>query len=252
MLKSTFLHIPGITEKTEINLWKNNISSWDDFLNNYDLIDLKENKKNLIYNYLNSSNENYIKKNHSFFSKTLPSNNHWRAYKDFSVCFLDIETTGLSKNYNEITTIGLYDGKKSRVFVNGIDMHDFLKEISKYGVIVTFNGKTFDIPFIEHKFKINLNQIHIDLRYLLKKFGFCGGLKKIEKDMGIIRNDDLSEVNGLEAVRLWKRYKRGDKNALTKLIEYNKADIENLKILMDFAFTKAKNECFCNFCINTK
>jgi uncharacterized protein len=250
MLKSTFLHIPGINEKTELKLWENKINSWKSFIDNHEKLDLNYKTKELIYKYSLISEEKYNNKDYCFFSENLPFNNHWRAYNDFSVCFLDIETTGLSKNYNQITTIGIYDGTTSKVLVNGIDMHKFPEEISKYGLIVTFNGKTFDIPFIEHKFKMKLNHMHVDLRYLLKKFGYSGGLKRIEKEIGICRNDEIGSVDGYEAVRLWKRYKAGDNNALKKLVEYNKADIENLKILMDFAFDKSKKECFCNLCID--
>ena len=49
-------------------------------------------------------------------------------------------------------------------------------------------------------------------------------------------------MNGLDAIRLWHKYKLTcDSKALDKLIDYNIEDIENLKILMEFAFEKLKN-----------
>ena len=65
------------------------------------------------------SKDNYDKKNHEFFSNKLLSKYHWRAYEDFKdkTCFLDIETTGLSKERNSITTIGMFDGKESKVLI---------------------------------------------------------------------------------------------------------------------------------------
>jgi len=170
---------------------------------------------------------------------------HWRLYKQLNCCFLDIETTGLSKFNNQITVIGLYDGKQSKFFVQGKNLHEFREEISKYSGMVTFNGRCFDIPFIQAKFPaLNLPNFHIDLRFAMKELGFSGGLKPIEKQIGIQRSDDLAEVDGYEAVRLWKRYVRGDKEALSLLIRYNQADIENLKTLMDFSFTKLKEKNF--------
>jgi hypothetical protein len=71
-----------------------------------------------------------------------------------------------------------------------------------------------------------------------------GGLKRIEKEVGIQRDDDLQDVDGYEAVRLWYKYKRGDENALKLLTKYNIADVENLKTLMDFAFQKLKHKHF--------
>ena len=52
--------------------------------------------------------------------------------------------------------------------------------------------------------------------------------------MGIQRDDEVENVNGFEAVRLWKKYKNGDVNALRKLLIYNKEDIVNLKYLLDY------------------
>ena len=175
---------------------------------------------------------------------------HWRAYDDFkdNVCFLDIETTGLSKHYNDITTIGMFNGKESKVFINGQNLDEFKDEIKKYSYIVTFNGALFDLPFIKAKFPdAEFNHFHADLRFMLKRLGYTGGLKKIEKTLGIERESDLSELTGRDAVKLWHRYKRhNDKKALDKLVRYNIEDIENLKILMEMSYKKLKQKEFSN------
>ncbi len=176
-------------------------------------------------------------------------NLHWRAYPELknNCCFLDIETTGLDKHNDDITMIGLYDGKESKVFINGKNLKDFQKEIVKYPMIVTFNGRCFDVPFIQNKFpKLNLNKFHIDLRFAMANIGYTGGLKRIEREVGIQRDSDLKEVDGFEAVRLWYKYKRGDKEALDTLVRYNIADIENLKTLMELTYTKLKEKSFTN------
>lgn len=246
MLTNTFLHVPYINERCEQQLWNSNIKNWDDFLCcNQDIKNKKLIEKSIIL-----SKENYIKKNHEFFSNKLLSKFHWRAYDDFkkNACFLDIETTGLSKERNSITTIGIYNGKESKVFINGINLEEFKDEIKKYAFIVTFNGASFDIPFIKAKFPdIKFNQFHSDLRYMLKNLGYSGGLKNIEKQMGIQRESDLSELTGRDAVKLWYKYKRNnDEAALDKLVRYNIEDIENLKILMDFSYDKLKSIVMLN------
>ena len=78
----------------------------------------------------------------------------------------------------------------------------------------------------------------------MKELGYAGGLKKIEKEIGICRDDDLDGVDGFEAVRLWYKYKKGDQAALDKLVKYNIADVENLKVMMEFAFEKLKEKNF--------
>ena len=162
MLLNTFLHIPYVGEITEKKLWKNNIKSWDDFLSsNVDITN-----KELIRKYVLLSKEKYRERDHEFFSKKLLYRYHWRAYPDFKdrCCFLDIETTGLDKKSNDITVIGLFDGKDSKVFVNGKNIDEFSSEIEKYSYIVTFNGACFDLPFLKEKFpEINFSQFHVDL-----------------------------------------------------------------------------------------
>ena len=118
-------------------------------------------------------------------------------------------------------------------------------DFEKYSLIVTYNGICFDIPFIQQKFPdIKFDHLHIDLRYALKKIGLTGGLKRIEKKAGIKRGDELADIDGFEAVRLWYKYKRGDKKALDLLIKYNIEDVVNLKILMEMAYERLKKRCF--------
>ncbi len=236
MLQSTFIHIPGVGKTYERKLWENRIITWDDFLENCNNLNLPREKSEVIRKNCIVSKKQFELGNHWFFSRSLPLDEHWRAYPSFNCCFLDIETTGLDKQMNKITTIGVYDGEKSRVFVRGKDMDEFPEYIKNYSMIVTFNGRCFDLPFLKLTFPVELDQFHVDLRFFMKRLGYTGGLKKIEKQMGITRSDEIDEVDGLEAVRLWKKYERGDEQALKKLVAYNASDVENLKPMMDSGF----------------
>lgn len=231
MLTKSFIHIPGISKEKEVMLWQSNITNWQEFLDNDTFPNLRS--------WVEESVDAHLSNNHLFFLSHLPSQEHWRTYKEFKHCFLDIETTGLSKHHDEVTIIGLYNGKESKIFINGKNMEEFPKEIAKYQTVITFNGKCFDIPFLKAKFpNVDFNKFHIDLRYVMRNLGFSGGLKKIEKEVGICRDDDLQDISGWDAVRLWHKYKRGDDAALRLLVKYNIADIENLKTLMDFSYDK--------------
>ena len=232
MLKNSFIHIPGIGFKTEQDIWRKGIFTWQQFLNDFKNIELPAAKKETIRDYLIFSIKHLDKKNLSFFTKTLPKSETWRAYPEFreKVAFVDIETTGLSPFYNEITVIGLYDGKNVKTFIAGSNLDDFTKEIKKYSLIVTFNGALFDLPFIKKKFTGFTQPAHIDLRFFLKRFGFSGGLKKIEKQFNIIRPKDMQEIDGFGATILWNRYVRGKIEALKLLLKYNMLDVINLKV----------------------
>jgi len=244
MLKKTFCHASGISSNTEKVLWENGILTWDDFLENIDTISFlptskKEKLKSEILfskDYLNENNINY------FRDKLVPKE-HFRLVNFGKIGYVDIETTGLSKYTNDITVIGIYDGKNSKIYVNGQDLEEAYEYLKEFDVVVTFNGKTFDMPFIEEKSGNKYDIIHLDLRYLLKELGYSGGLKNIEQELGITRAEEVQGVDGFEAVRLWKRYLRGDDGALKTLLKYNEEDIVNLKFLLEH-YLKEKEKMF--------
>jgi hypothetical protein len=160
-------------------------------------------------------------------------------FPDFrhSIAYLDIETTGLERS-DIITTIALYDGQSIFHYVQGENLNDFKTDINKYKLLVTYNGKPFDVPFIERYFKIKVNQPNIDLRYILHSLGYSGGLKGCEKKLGIDRKD-LAEIDGYAAVLLWHDYKKNNnQKALETLLAYNILDVLNLETLL----VKAYNE----------
>jgi uncharacterized protein YprB with RNaseH-like and TPR domain len=246
MLKHTFVHVPGISLNTERKIWNQSIFTWNDFLEKQDALDLSASKKTTIQNNLHDSFDAIKNKNYSCFS-SIPSNQHWRLYSALKerACFLDIETTGLSKNYDEITLIGIHSANGTKIFMNGKNLEKFEDELKKYSMIVTFNGKCFDVPFIKKKFpEVSIDQFHVDLRFVMADLGFRGGLKNVERERGIIRSSDLDGVDGFEAVRLWYKYQRGDNDSLATLKSYLTADVQNLVPLMDSASVEMKKKHF--------
>ena len=92
------------------------------------------------------------------------------------------------------------------------------------------------MPFLRAHFPhARLDQAHIDLRFVLASLGYRGGLKVVESRLGLRRDPAIQGVDGFEAVRLWHRYRRGDRNALEKLILYNLTDVANLVELAETA-----------------
>jgi len=180
-----------------------------------------------------------------FFQNRLSSTDLWRVFDRFKdkTVYLDIETSGLYQGVDEITVIGLYDGKTAKTFVKGINLDEFESEITSYQLIITFNGAQFDLPFIRRQFPhISLPPAHIDLRFFLKKLGYRGGLKAIEKSFGLSRSSNIDGMDGYEAVLLWKAYQWGDESALDRLILYNTADIVHLKPLMERGYEEMKTQ----------
>ncbi len=248
MLKNTFAHIPGIGIITEQRFWDSGIHNWDDFTQNRPFR-LSQSRMDTISSYLEESLQHLESGNPNYFSQLLQTAQHWRFFPEFrhSMVYLDIETTGLNRYHDSITTISLYDGESIYYYVNGQNLDDFMNDIDKYRVIVTYNGKTFDVPFIEKYFGIRLDQAQIDLRYILGSLGYRGGLKSCETQLGIDRGD-LKDIDGFFAVQLWYDYKRsGNPKALETLLAYNIQDVLTLENLMVISYNlKIKNTPFYN------
>ena len=240
MLENTFIHIPGIGAKTEQHLWRSGIHTWDDFLQTKKS-PLSPARDSFVRQNLEVSLEN--RNNIRFFLDKLSPADTWRLFDRFKdkAVYLDIETSGLYEGVDEITVIGLYDGTTTKTFVQGINLVEFESEMDMYELIITFNGAQFDLPFIRRQFpNIFLPPAHIDLRFFLKKLGYEGGLKAIEKSFGLHRASAIDGMDGYEAVLLWKAYQWGDESALDRLIQYNTADIVHLKPLMEEGYEEMK------------
>jgi uncharacterized protein len=241
MLNNTYIHIPGVGKSLEQKIWAQGIHSWEEFLEMEDRISIPSARKARICEGIKKSSERLAAKDSHFFSQCLPSTEHWRAYPLFSdtVAFVDIETTGLSQRRDKITVVGIYDGIESKTYIRDINLDDIVEEFSKYRLLVSFNGARFDLPFIKSEFpEIEFKQLHIDLMYPLRRIGYNGGLKNIEKLLGISRSEDTEGLTGFDAVRLWKQYERGDEEALEKLVKYNIEDIVNLKTIIEITYPK--------------
>ena len=156
--------------------------------------------------------------------------------------YLDIETTGLSPSLCQITVIGIHfhNGNDSNlVQLVGDEITDInlMEALEGVNIIYTYNGKSFDLPFIRSRLGINLAELfeHRDLMYDCWRNNLFGGFKAVERQLGIERQ--LKEVDGYQAVHLWWRYVNDyDKNALTILLEYNREDVVNLKTLKERLF----------------
>lgn len=135
MLEQTFIHIPGIGQKTERELWHNGITSWKDF-------DRFFSRPTQIGSVLRRRLEKFIpesfqavkRKDAAFFTRLSRLGEAWRLFPEFAdeCVFLDIETTGLSPVFDTVTMVGLFDGRRYEVFIDGQNLQalpDRLKNI---------------------------------------------------------------------------------------------------------------------------
>lgn len=239
MIENTFCHLPGIGLRTERALWEQGTHSWQAFLRSEpDCLPLGGKRLQTARSHIGHSIEHLGNRNGRYFADRLQAGEHWRLFSEFrdTVAYLDIETTGLGGPSDIITTICLYDGATIRTYVNGHNLDRFSQDIGVYRLLVTYNGKCFDLPFIRSYFGLELDQVHIDLRYVLAGLGYRGGLKGCERQFGLDRHQ-LEGVDGFFAVLLWQHYQStGDRRALETLLAYNIQDTVNLETLMVHAY----------------
>ena len=242
-LRNTYIHIPGVGYSTERKIWREGAKNWVQFFQRRESLQLSQRLLDVIEEKLEESMERLQRQDQKYFASTLPSREYWRAYDDFKreVAFLDIETTGLSPDDSVVTVIGIYDGRKTYSFVRGDNISDFSSAIRKYKLLVTYNGARFDLPFLLQSFhNLRFDQIHVDLRYPLRRLGFSGGLKAIERHIGIKRKKKTEGLTGIDAVKLWHAHEHGEDGALDLLLEYNAEDVKNLEMLMDLSYRTLK------------
>lgn len=237
ILPKTFVHIPGVGMGTERNLWARGISTWSRFLGSQR--DLPASLcSSEVRDLLAASQVALRESDANFFAAHLPKQYWWRLYPSFArkAVFLDIETTGLSRYYDEVTLVGLYNGHRVTTLLAGHNLETISTMLEPFELVVTFNGTSFDLPFLTQKFpRLRIPPIHLDLRYLLRRLGYAGGLKDIEGQLGLLRPRQLQGLDGSEAPVLWARYQRGILSALQTLVQYNAADVTVLRVLMEFA-----------------
>lgn len=241
-IENSFILVRGIGRKTERKLWEAGITTWDEF----DESVVGPTRAERINEFITTARDHLDEGNARFFGEKFPAESYWRLYENFSedTCFLDIETTGLDKWNDDVTIVGLYRRGEMTTLVRGenLSQNAFADELQEAKLLVTFNGKTFDLPFLERVFGVTVDIPHIDLMHSCRQLGYRGGLKLIERQVEIER--DRPDLSGEDAVRLWREYERGNETSLDTLIDYNQEDVMNLEALMDVVTRRLHNEVF--------
>jgi len=190
MLKRTFIHLPGVGPRREAHFWRQGVETWEDLLAARRVHGLSWDRVKLLKKDLRESVEHVDEP--AYFAPRLASSEHWRLFRACRprVGYLDIETTGTFWPGLLVTVVGLYDGVTMRQFVQGYNLQEFPRALEQFDLLVTFNGTQFDLPVLRAYFMdLALPPLHVDLRFLLARLGYKGGLKKIEPRFGIHRPD---------------------------------------------------------------
>ena len=241
-VENSFIGVDGVGEQTERSIWEQGVTHWDEFEPSV----LGGKRGDRIDQFIHEGREYLDAADVAYFDRQFPSSEQWRLYETFSerACFFDIETTGLDERRNRVTTVSLHQAGDTETLVAGDDLTagNLRAAFADADLLVTFNGKRFDVPFLEANFDIDLQRPHLDLMYTCRKVGLSGGLKQVEQDVGIERA--RPNVSGRDAVRLWREHERGQDGSLETLISYNREDTVNLRTLADEVTTQLDEQVF--------
>ncbi len=200
-----------------------------------------------------------IKKNYNINIENKKSKTFKSIFDGLSYAIFDIETTGLSALKDNVILCGIivFESNKQTLYQffaeNISDEKDILTEtakiLNKVDFIITYNGKSFDLPFLEkrcNEYDILLSKkYNLDLYILARNYtdmsNFLPNLKQktVEKFIcpKYVRED---EISGKDSVNLYKDYIKTKNLDLEKLILlHNYEDICQLQQLI--AITRISN-----------
>ena len=162
------------------------------------------------------------------------------VYVGFDICFFDLETTDLKGNFGRLLAACGVDGFgdlttfrkdefRSRTKIDdsrlAVAVRDYLE---RYDILVSWNGKLFDVPFLNARLRIageralRNNVMHLDLMYFAR-----GQFVRV----GSSRLDNVAKVFHCEnqktplVAETWALATAGDAVALDSIVEHCQADV---------------------------
>ena len=245
-IENSFIPVEGVGETTERRLWERGVTRWEEFDPAVDVAGVGATTADRIESFIAEALARLDDGDSAYFDREFPSGERWRLYENFreETCFFDIETTGLDERRDRVTTVSFHQGGETTTLVAGEDLtaRRLREQFADASLLATFNGARFDVPFLETSFDVEIDTPHLDLMYPAKRIGLSGGLKPIEKQIGIDR--DRPDISGRDAVRLWREHERGSDEALETLVSYNREDTVNLRTLADEVCARLDDEVF--------
>lgn len=167
--------------------------------------------------------------------------------------FFDLETTGLSGGSGTVAFVvgfGAFEGSRFRMWQFVLPSFSGERQllsgvaaaVSRAHTLVTFNGRSFDVPFLDtrwlyHRLNTSLRSLrHLDLLHVARRVwgpetGGLGGLE--DRVLGFCREGDVA---GFEIPSRYFDYLRsGDPSPLRRVLSHNQLDLASLGVLAGLA-----------------
>jgi uncharacterized protein len=166
--------------------------------------------------------------------------------------FLDTETTGLGGGAGVIAfLVGLaYFDDERRLVIEQLLLRSPAEElpllrllgqrVERAGLLVTYNGKTFDLPLLSGRYVMNrlpplpsrphLDLLHVARRLHRARLGACRLVTHEADVLGFVREGDVE--GGDIAARYGHFLRSGDEEALRIVVEHNAWDVVSMAALV--------------------
>ncbi|HEV1997836.1 MAG TPA: ribonuclease H-like domain-containing protein, partial [Candidatus Dormibacteraeota bacterium] len=178
---------------------------------------------------------------------------HEGELSEESLCFFDTETTGLNGGVgNHAFLVALAWRMNNALLMRQYVLPDpslelpFLEavvaDIGASGALVSYNGKTFDVPVLEGRLLLarrspdcldlpHLDLLHPSRRLFKARLGACG-LQNVESMvLGRDRGDDIPGFLIPEMYFTYLRHR--DPGVLREVVAHNRQDVVSLSLLLD-------------------
>lgn len=179
-------------------------------------------------------------------------------FHNMKIVVADIETTGLSPKNSIVMLCGAVaehrGGRRAgQIFAANASEEKELLEIysdwlSKFDAVITYNGQSFDLPFIKKRMYYHgmntskLDRLYsMDLYRIVKYYSFLPDIlpdlkqKSVESYLGD-SNERTDKIDGAENIRLYDIYQKAKgeerENALSEILLHNRDDIVRLSDIL--------------------
>lgn len=242
-LERTFQVVKGVGPWRERDLWARGVDGWPAYRAQLASGPVLGGKLDaLVSERIGLAEQAFRDRNWAALAGLVPSREHWRIAAQLTdeLAYLDLE----ADDAGEPTIIGVKDRQGVASFRRDTGFEGAEERLASSWGWVTFNGGAYDVPVLRRKFpQLPRPAIHVDLRFLARRARLPGGLKDVERTIGIGRPRHLEGLKGLDAIRLWREWTiNRELAALRILVEYNLYDAINLHTLLEVCVQRIGDE----------